>query len=303
MSSIASTQALKPILHLCFCADGRYVDFILPAVESAWRSANLGSTLAVDVIVDHDPAEEFHRALEQFCPGGVRIHVIDPDQFGDLLEVTHISRGMYYRLMIPELVQAERVLYLDCDVLVRKDLGTLFDTPLNGCLAAAVVNPFYDASRLGLGPEDIYFNSGVMLIDTQGWRDSNVKGAVLTYMRQNSDLLHMPDQDALNVVLHGRWVELDPTFNCQVSMLTRHRELARELSPRWDLSFLYDPSVMHFSAAHKQWHRSNRIRYSKEYMQLDSHVMEQRHGAMKDVLIGKLRQLKYSLLQSNPFFY
>ncbi|MCS4230399.1 lipopolysaccharide biosynthesis glycosyltransferase [Stenotrophomonas maltophilia] len=303
MSSTVDRHSIDAAAHLCFCADGKYVEFILPALESIRRSAKPGTVIAVDIIVDHHPSPEFCHALEHLCPGKTKVHVIDATQFGDLLEVTHISRGMYYRLLIPELVQADRVLYLDCDVLVRKDICSLFNLPMHGALAAAVVNPFYDASRLGLTQAELYFNSGVMLIDTRGWRESDVKAEVLAYLRQNNDLLQMPDQDALNVVLRGRWSELDPTFNCQVSMLVRHDELAQELAPRWSLYFLSDPAVMHFSAGHKQWHRSNRIKYSKEYRELDSHVMERRRGAVADFVIGRLRQIKYSILQSNPFFY
>ena len=303
MSSVANTQPASTTVHLCFCADGKYLEFIVPAVESAWRAASPDTSIAVDVIADHEPSEDFRRALENFCPGRLRVHVIDAAQFGDLLEVTHISRGMYYRLMIPELVQAEKVLYLDCDVLVRKDLGPLFATPLEGYLAAAVVNPFYDASRLGLAANEIYFNSGIMLINTQAWLDSEVKDRVLAYLRQNAELLQMPDQDAFNVILRGRWVEVDPTFNCQVSMLIRYRELGPELLPRWRVDFLSDPAVMHFSAGHKQWHSSNRIRYSAEYRTLASHLIEPRQGTFKDFVIGLLRKLKYSVIQSNPFFY
>ncbi|MBD8637303.1 glycosyltransferase family 8 protein [Stenotrophomonas sp. CFBP 13725] len=303
MSSSADVASPPADIHVCLCADGRYVDFIVPAVESIVRSAEPGTRVAVDVIIDHEPKPAFRQALEMFCPERSCIHVISADQFGDLLEVTHISRGMYYRLMIPELVNADKVLYVDCDVLVRHDLKGIFATELRGALAAAVVNPFHDASRLGLAPDDVYFNSGVMLINTPAWREFGMKGRVLEYLRNNVDLLRMPDQDALNVVMRGKWIELDPTYNCQVSMLLRHKELARELAPRWNIRFLADPAIMHFSAGHKQWHASNRICFSKEYKLLSTHRMAPRRGLALDFLIGRLRQLKYSFLQANPYFY
>ena len=210
---------------------------------------------------------------------------------------------MYYRLMIPELVEATKVLYLDCDILVRKDISPLFEIDLDDKLCAAVVNPFHDAGRLGLSSEEVYFNSGVLLINTKEWKNHNVKQQVLDYMRENSHLLQMPDQDALNVVMRHNWVEIDPTYNCQVSMLIRHRGLAEELSPHWTTAYLEDPAIMHFSAGHKQWHQSNRIRYSREYRTLRTHIMEARRGPVLDFIIGLLRQAKLSILQSNPYFY
>lgn len=303
MSLDADFSGTTVDVHVCLCADGRYVDFIIPAVESIVRSAAHGSRIAVDVIVDHEPLPAFMQALERFCPGRNNIHVIRAAQFADLLEVTHISRGMYYRLMIPELVKADKVLYVDCDILARHDLSALFATQLGDSLAAAVVNPFHDASRLGLAPDEVYFNSGVMLINTHAWREFDMKHRVLDYLRSNADLLRMPDQDALNVMMRGKWIELDPSYNCQVSMLIRHEELARELAPRWNTRFLADPAIMHFSAGHKQWHTSNRILFSKEYRLLSTHLMERRRGLAQDFLIGRLRQLKYAVLQANPYFY
>lgn len=301
-SSDKSDRSETP-LQLCFCADGKYVDFILPALESVVRSNASHRLICVDIIVDRELGEEFKNRLDSFSPGGSRIHVIDASQFADLLEVSHITRGMYYRLMIPELVPAPKVLYLDCDVLVRKDLSALFDTDLEGKLAAAVVNPFYDASRIGLEEEDVYFNSGVLLINSSEWLRTNVKQQVLSYLRSNAQLLRMPDQDALNAILRGRWVELDPTYNCQVSMLLGHRSLDRILTPRWRTEFLTDPAIMHFSAGHKQWHHSVRIRYAKEYRTLGTSVMASRKGVVTDFIIGHMRRIKYALIQSNPYFF
>lgn len=303
MSSGAEALSGCREVHVCFCADGRYVNFIVPAIESIVRSACQGTTLWVDLIVDHQPSAGFFELLELLCPGRHRVHVIRPDEFADLLEVTHISRGMYYRLLIPELVEAEKVLYLDCDVLVRKDLSALYATNLKGLLGAAVVNPFHDGSRLGLGESDVYFNSGVLLINTREWCAQDVKSQVLTFLRQNEALLRMPDQDALNVVMKGKWLELNPTYNCQVSMLLRHNELGRELSPRWQTDFLRDPAIMHFSAGHKQWHSSNRIVYSREYRSLKSHIMEIRRGILLDRIISLIRSVKFSRMQSNPYFF
>jgi len=260
-------------------------------------------SFSVDVIVDQAPRAQLRQELEELCPGRIRFHVIDSTQFGDLLEVNHITKGMYYRLMIPELIEADSVLYLDCDVLIRGDLAGLLSVDLSSAYAAAVVNPFYDASRLGIEGEERYFNSGIMMINCRLWRRDGIKNQVLDYLRSNVDLLRMPDQDALNVVMRKNWVELHPTYNCQVSMLIRHGELQDELAPRWQTDFLSDPIIMHFSAGHKQWHSTNRIRYSREYRTLRTHTMETRKSRIHDYAIGLLRHIKMVRLEKNPYFY
>ena len=43
----------------------------------------------------------------------------------------YISLATYYRLLIPELIPNEdRILYLDCDIIVRKSLSDLYNRDL-----------------------------------------------------------------------------------------------------------------------------------------------------------------------------
>ncbi|SDR70747.1 Glycosyl transferase family 8 [Halopseudomonas sabulinigri] len=289
--------------HVCFCADGRYIKFIIPALESLLRASANPEQWFVSIIMDHAPSIEFKDAIRQLCPGRNQLHIIDPEGFKHLIEVTHISRAMYYRLLIPELINADRVLYLDCDIIVRKDICDLISIELNDNYLAAAVNPFYDATRLGIESPELYFNSGVLLINAEKWRKNATKDQIISFLSGNSDILRMPDQDALNVVLKGKILEICPTYNCQVSMLIKHQELEKELTPRWNTDFLSDPAIMHFSAGHKQWHSTNRIVYSKDYLNLSTHLIERRKGVVNDFITGAYRKIKYSLFKSNPYFY
>ena len=64
-----------------------------------------------------------------------------------------MSRATYARLLLPELVPSSvtRLLYLDCDIVVLRDIGELFDERLDGSLLAAVESKgFRRWSELGI---------------------------------------------------------------------------------------------------------------------------------------------------------
>src|SRR2546423_2040984 len=76
-------------------------------------------------------------------------------------------RIAWYRAVLADLlVQEDRVVYLDSDVLVLHDLGALWGTELGGGhLFGAVAHPSYAAGRdecapLGLAPDSPIFHSG-----------------------------------------------------------------------------------------------------------------------------------------------
>ncbi len=182
----------------------------------------------------------------------------------------HISRATYARLLIGELLPPEidRVIYLDCDLIVRGDLGDLWHTDLGGKTVAAVgeITEYLWHSRLGLPPGAPYFNGGVMLVDLRRWRELDIGRCSLGFVREHPDRLQWWDQCALNLILHDDWKPLDPIWNLQSMelcvidhgiyrfgrMSSRVRDAIR---------------VVHFSSDSKPWHYMNNHPLKKEYLQ------------------------------------
>src|SRR5690606_7118730 len=84
-------------------------------------------------------------AIEAEFPVTLRWYDLDrSDMFRDIAgrmpENKRLSNIVYARLMLDRLVGpgVERILYLDCDMLVRDDVGALFDLDLEGKAIAAV---------------------------------------------------------------------------------------------------------------------------------------------------------------------
>lgn len=110
------------------------------------------------------------------------------------------------RLAIPRLLPEERrVLYLDCDTIVRQDIGELFDLDLGGCLLAAVLEP--DKSRDGRR----YYNAGVLLMDLDALRASGKVAEMVS--AANYRRWGLPDQDVLNACCSRQTLALAPAYN------------------------------------------------------------------------------------------
>ena len=165
----------------------------------------------------------------------------------------HISSATYARYFIPQFVAEERVLYLDSDLVVNRDLQPLFDISLEGKLAAAVG----DAGGYG-------FNAGVLLIDNQAWKERQLQE---TFIKETDRIMGLVqsgqmedfngDQTVLNHVLAQDWLALDKIYNLQVG-----HDLVAFYSG-WNGHFELDqePLIIHYTTFRKPWNSEVSYRY------------------------------------------
>lgn len=122
-----------------------------------------------------------------------------------------------FRLLLPELLpEYDKILYIDCDVIVRQDVGKLYkETELGdkwlGVVFEAPIEQQAERFRaLGCDPNR-YFNSGFMLMNLAQMRRDHVSEQLLEACRV--PYLEFPDQDSLNQVCQGHVLPLSPLYN------------------------------------------------------------------------------------------
>lgn len=122
-----------------------------------------------------------------------------------------------FRLLLPELLpEYDKILYLDCDIIVRQDVGKLYreiDLGENwmGVVFEAPIEQQAERFRaLGCDPTH-YFNSGFLLMNLAQMRKDGVTEKLLEACRV--PYLEFPDQDALNQVCQGHVLPLSPLYD------------------------------------------------------------------------------------------
>lgn len=114
----------------------------------------------------------------------------------------------YYRLFAPVLLpkDIDRILYLDCDIIVDGDVSEMYFSEIKD-ISAIVTTDFMsiqagNPKRLGYDESFGYFNAGMMLINISYWREHDILQRSINYIKENSEILFLYDQDVLNYVLH-----------------------------------------------------------------------------------------------------
>lgn len=229
---------------LVFAGDDRAGIGLAVAVQSAVMHLSAAADV---VVVDVGMGEETRTRLARVHPA-IRWVDVAPERLAGL-PCSRLPAAAYAWLLVPELVpELQRAVYLDFDVLVKRDMAPLFAIDLNDSPVAAVRDlrmPYVKGS-----PQ---LNSGVVVLDCERWRASELPKHVFQYAMEHREEMVFEDQQALNVVI-DRWVELDPSWNVQLRDVTEwppsdpKRRLLPERERLWR-----DAAVVHFSAFPKPW--------------------------------------------------
>lgn len=250
-----------------FCADPNYVVPLAVALRSLARVHVRADSFEVVVLADGIEAPDQVRLRSAANPLRVRFvdmgAVIPPD----LPVMAHLSRAAYGRLLGVDLLSpvVQRVVYLDCDLIVVESLDPLFGVPLDGSVLAAVQdaviphvsNPMglRNWRELDLSPTTDYLNSGVIVIDPQVWREAHVSTRIIDYIRLHRNVLSLADQDGFNAVLRGDFVHLPLRWN-QQSSLRMANHLGYSFHPCDEVEdAIHSPAIVHFSGGAKPWLR------------------------------------------------
>lgn len=131
-------------------------------------------------------------------------------------------RGSYaanLRLFLPLILDenVSRILYLDADTIVSGGLTPLFNMKLEECSVAMCLDSLggEHKKKIGLGENDYYFNSGVILFDLDRWKEKKISENIIAHIKEGNTHYPAPDQDLLNVVCKNDIALLDARYNMQ----------------------------------------------------------------------------------------
>ena len=235
------------------------------AVRSVWENCSQRERLRVHLLwwdIGDEPLRRlvtgWESFLTQFCLYCAGEH---------LPELASQSRyGYWYRVWLGQVLpsEVERLLYLDCDVLVQGDITELWSLDMTDSLAAVVWDPAQrvegfrkplveNGHRFGFPFrwEDPYFNSGVLFVDLNKWREEKIGETIHQVFFGNTQWSRFNDQDPLNLVLNGRTVPLPPSWNL-IETVPYYRRWDYELYQEFGSPEEYfEPKIRHFAGSQK----------------------------------------------------
>jgi lipopolysaccharide biosynthesis glycosyltransferase len=193
------------------------------------------------------------KKLEQIYQRDITVHHVNDAYFSDFKVMQNIPIATYLRFMIPQFVKTDKILYVDCDVIIQADISHLFDSDnyqnphmLYG--VPDIAGTERASAALQLPENDPYLNAGVLRFSNNYWRDNHIVDKILQYYRDNTEKITWLDQCAINGALATEKMTMDSKFN------TLYQDLDRGLTKFDAFDAASFNGIFHFNSVVKPWH-------------------------------------------------
>ena len=271
--------------NIVYSADDKFAEILGVSLLSLYENSKNMEDINVFVL-DSDISEENKSKLNSISKKYNRKQIVflKIKKFNEILpiklETDRGSLSQYSRIFISSVLpkHLSRVIYLDCDTIVRKSIFELWNINLNGKTIGALKDAFskYYRRNIGLNENDIMFNSGVLIIDLDKWKNNLIEEKILQFIIQKNGKIQQGDQGALNSVLSAETYCFDPKYNSVTIFydftyeeMIKYRKPVDFYSKSEILKSVEDPYIIHFTTSFiskRPWFYGCEHKYASEWL-------------------------------------
>ncbi len=248
------------VIPIVFATNDLYAKFVPVTMYSIIKNANKSDYYRFYVFHSGltEQSKQQITSIYKAIDGNYKIDFVNvKERIGNsIYSKGRFSIEMWYRIFIPEILnQYEKVLYLDCDMIICKNVAELYNQDIGdnylGACRNFVTNRSDRLEKLGINP-DKYFNSGMLLFNTKKWNELNLRDKCFETAGLHAEL-DCPDQDVLNMVCKDKIKFIDTRWNflwqflCISELKLTGKNLQEYKSSQKDLG------IVHYTTAIKPW--------------------------------------------------
>lgn len=244
----------KGDFHIALTGTADYIPH-MGVVALTVHAHNEDMPICYHFFVNHLEEVEKKRLAEaaDIMDSPLEVHIIDDSAFKTLLLSDGVA-AFFYRFLVPPAIAplADRVLYLDGDMMCRGSLKYLRDLDFKGN-DVAVVSDRKEELQMKRVHTKRYFNAGMMLINVKQWMEEDRFDEIVHRAEDNvkrvGNRLSHHDQDIHNEMLDGKCLYLEKKYNYLYNL--DRQSLFKKQPVNEDYK---KQVIIHFAGHAKPWH-------------------------------------------------
>ena len=247
------------IIPIVFSTDDNYVLPLSVAIQSIKNTIKSSFVLKIYVLCE-SLTEKSIATLKLLQSDNCEINIINLYEYVKNVNfIVHgrLTRAMYFRLYACKILKNyDKIIYLDCDVLVNRSISEFYNIQVENYLMAGV----YDWGFIRQGEEvnSDYINSGVILFNVKECNNFDFAEKCLSYIKSHP-VLPWLDQEVINNVSTGSIKNVGNEFDFMTFYVYDYKKqksrLKQELKYQ-KLKSVKDIVVIHYTGE-KPWNIKN----------------------------------------------
>ena len=250
-------------VNIVFITDKNYITPLKIAIKSAILNKNTSSKYHIYVVgAELDEADI--NTLKQQQSKDIKISVINQKNIYKFMPSNHIyiTKADLFKFNLASIFEKfDKILYLDCDVIVNKDLSQLYNHNLDNKYALVVEDILIQQDKKDI--KGFYFNNGVLLLNLEKMRKDNTALKLLFYKYFIARDRFMT-QDSFNFVFGKNVYVASAQYNLVTLRFTKENEkylynylkIDKNKYPKLS-DYVEDSAIIHFAGYNKPWEDSN----------------------------------------------
>ena len=288
-------------MDICLCSDNNYAKYMGTTIASILSNSKEDEEIYFHLIVDDDVTDDSKNkllSLKKIKNCEMKFYTPDVEKYKKWYEigaVKHLSAATFYRLDIHRLIpDVDKILYLDCDIIVRNSFKELFEIDISSYYALVVKSVIENMdtnirNKMHFSDNDFYFNAGILMINSNLWRKYNIEKEFENYYFNNTKCYG--DQDILNYCLKGKVKDAGFKWNFVVTKTPTYYYIPK----------LEEINVLHYGYS-KPWKDTRGMLFVDEfwkYYQLTPWFLERPIDAIQTILAQKYGDYEDTKLKIN----
>ncbi len=206
----------RKTVPIFFAVDDNYAPFLAATLESLKDCASEKYFYDINILIEK--LSGTHRQnLLAIATENIKVSFVDvTSKVSALCSRLHLrdyyTKATYYRFFIPDIFpEYDKGLYLDCDIIITRDVADMYNSPIGSNLVCAMseevmtdIDVFGRYSEVVLGvPRNKYFNAGILVMNLAEMRRMHIEELFADLLSKKTYSVAQ-DQDYLNVICYGR---------------------------------------------------------------------------------------------------
>ena len=247
-------------ISIAMCIDNYYILNAYVAIISILHNKNVNTYISFYFLISKDFENENINILlstyEQYDLFNITFYRMD-NRFDNVTMFRYITKSDYFKLTLGEYIpNLNKIIYLDCDIIVYKDLVNLYEHNFNGHLMLAIPTVFIGNKLI---MNDIYYNGGVLLLNLKKMRDIKFNKKLLEILDSGfkDTFNNWNDQAILNKFFYDYIGHLEPEYNSKLNLFISNSNYFLNNKDYFNLTnLIYSekyPSIYHFTGQYKPY--------------------------------------------------